>query len=91
MTFTFTRSPNEGKLNLTLVSVSSSTDVVLKKWQEFQLLSDRRKKPQENVVSSYGRLRAVIKYLMLGWEDTEEEPLSCKTWKFLDQPGHLHR
>ena len=72
--------------------IGEACDAVLKKWHNFLLLSDRKPKPQENAASSYGRIRAVIKYLMMGWEDTRgEEPLTPRTWKFLDQPGLLHR
>ena len=73
------------------LSLSPSTDAVLKKWHAFLLLSERRAKPQENAASSYGRMRAVIKYLMVGWEDRQDDPVPCYTWKFLDQPGHLYR
>ena len=53
------------------------------------LLSDRKQKAMENAASAYGHMRAVTKYLQVGWEAGNRGGSSC--WLFLDQPEHLQK
>ena len=84
--------PNKGggKMNLNIfMSVSPSTDKVLRSWRQFMLLSDRKQKAMENAASAYGHMRAVTKYLQVGWEAGNRGGSLC--WLFLDQPEHLQK
>ena len=69
------------------ISLFLSTDLTLKKWHEFMLLSDRKPKPKENAKSSYGRVKAIIKYFMLAWEEAGRG--AFYHWLFLNNPEHL--
>lgn len=70
------------------MSVSLSTDSVLTKWLNFLRLSDRKPKAEENAVTAYGHVRAIVKYLMMGWEEAGMGG-AFYTWKFLYQPEHI--
>ena len=69
------------------ISLSLSTDLVLKKWHEFMLLSDRRPKPLENAKSAYGRVKANVKYFMLAAEEAGRG--AFYQWTFLNNMEHL--
>ena len=72
------------------ISVSHSTDKVLKAWLDYMCLTDRRAKPRENAVSSQGRVKAILKFFMMGWQDAGMGG-AYYTWEFLGQIEHLTR
>ena len=53
-------------------------------------LSDRTPKAKENAITSYGRVKAILKYFMMGWEDAGKGGAFYQ-WTFLINEEQLKR